>query len=103
MFRSYKVFASKDLDSGVRIRDGFIKFAGLIFNKDDKNKTVDQIQKGYWYSFSFSFDDTKDKANDKINIHIRKEGENWIKLSTGQTGMKKLNQIIEIKDKIELL
>ncbi len=102
LFRSYKVFASKDLDSGVRIRDGFIKLAGLIFNKDDGNKTVDQIQKGYWYSFSFSFDDTKDKANDKINIHIRKEGENWIKLSTGQTGMKKLNQIIEIKDKIEL-
>tara|TARA_B100000902_G_scaffold394599_1_gene451258 strand:- start:542 stop:2131 length:1590 start_codon:yes stop_codon:yes gene_type:complete len=102
LFRSYKVFASKDLDSGVRIRDGFIKLAGLIFNKDDGNKTVDQIQKGYWYSFSFSFDDTKDKANDKINIHIRKEGENWIKLSTGQTGMGKLNQIIEIKDKIEL-
>ena len=103
LFRSYKVFASKDLDSGVRIRDGFIKFAGLIFNKDDKNKAVNQIQKGYWYSFSFNFDNTK-PTNEKINIHIRKEGENWIKLSVkGQTKNGKLNQIIEINDKIELL
>ncbi len=108
LFRSDKN-AGNDLDTGVRIRKGYITFAGLTFDKKLEQKTkkplTTKFKKGYWYTIVFIFDNTESDIDKKIKIFRKATStlndDNWERLSTINTSNDKLSKIISIKDKIE--
>jgi hypothetical protein len=115
LFRSQKTKALKSLDQGIRIRDGYIRFADLSYNKVDVNgtlKSVERIKKGHWYTFAFVFNnqDNNKQLSDRVNIWIRKEtdklnDQNWEKLvpeDNATLNEAKLTNILSIGGYIEL-